>query len=69
MTTRRVWVAVTGTDGQLCGDCAEVGAASSRTGAIRAARDAGWRVYGREAYEDPQGEWIVTVHHSPQGRR
>lgn len=67
MTRREapVWVAVVGTDGVLCGDGAEAGAARSRTGAIRAARDAGWRVWGREAFQDHLGEWIVSV----RGRR
>ena len=67
MTRREtpVWVAIVGTDGVPCFDGTEAGAARSRTGAIQAARNAGWRVRGRDVYQDAIGGWVVSV----RGRR
>ena len=57
----RVIVAVLGEDGLLSGDGpGVVGMARSRTGAIRVARDAGWRVLAAETQRDHTGAWLIV---------
>lgn len=58
---QRVIVAVVGEDGMLSGDGPGiVGVARSRTGAIRVAREAGWRVLASETQRDHDGSWLIV---------
>ena len=62
----RIIVAIVGEDGTLSGDSVcDIGDAASASGAVRVARDAGYRVAAAEVYRDHAGSWVVVA----RGRR